>query len=105
MEIQTIIVKSEEKDLINGFMNEQLPDEIGWQHLMPVVEKIGSLNPDERVTHMYSVEINLNGTSIFPAIYTSETKWLIRNNSRNLLLNTYRSVVEFIKWYNENQKK
>lgn len=83
-------------------LNIYNPD-TSWDWLMPVVEKIGTLDKNERVSHMYSTEINPNGTTITPSMYTSETKWMIRHNSRNMLINTYKAVVEFIKWYNKQK--
>jgi len=76
-----------------------------WDWLMPVVEKIESLDPNENVTHTYTVEITGNGTTISPSVW-SGNRWMIRVNSRdNRLSNTYKAVVEFIKWYNSHQQK
>lgn len=76
-----------------------------WDWLMPVVEKIESLDYEERVTHTYTVEITGNGTSILPSIWTGK-RWLIRHNSRNRrLMNTYEAIIEFIERYNESGGK
>ena len=75
-----------------------------WDWLMPVVEKIESLDKNERVTHTYSVDITGNGTTIQPNMWSGE-RWMIRHNSRNnRLWNTWLSVIDFIKWYNKRKK-
>ena len=73
--------------------------------LIPVIKKIGKLDPSDRVTHMYSVEINGNGTSIYKSIYgKNEDRLIARNNSRdNWAWNTWLSCVDFVDWYNEKQ--
>lgn len=40
MEIQKIKIERERKRALDLFMGEILPNEIGWEILMPVVEKI-----------------------------------------------------------------
>lgn len=90
---------------IHGNGTDTLKFYSSWDWLMPVVEKIENLDQDKRVTHMYSVEISGNGTSIQPSIWGGD-RWLIRHNSNNNRLpNTYRSIVEFIVWYNKKQYK
>lgn len=72
--------------------------------LIPVIRKIGELEPSSRVTHMYSVEINGNGTTIYKSLYTGSDNIITRNNSRdNWAWNTWLCCVEFIDWYNKKQ--
>ncbi len=40
MEIQRIKIEGERKKALDSYMGEILPNEIGWEMLMPVVEKI-----------------------------------------------------------------
>ena len=75
-----------------------------WDWLMEVVEKIANLDSDDairyRMTHMYSVNITGNGTTIKPSMWAGD-KWMIRHNSYNRRLqNTYSAIVEFINFYN-----
>ena len=75
-----------------------------WDWLMEVVEKIENLDSDDaieyRMTHMYSVDITGNGTTIQPSIWSGD-RWMIRHNSYNRRLqNTYSAIVEFINFYN-----
>jgi hypothetical protein len=84
-----------------------LPFHRDWNYLMKVVEKIEDLDPNERVTHMYSIEITGNGTTISKNIWGAGEKNIIhRENSYNRrLINTWIAVVEFIKWHNNGKKK
>lgn len=65
-----------------------------WDWLMPVVEKIESLG--------YFVMIN-RWTSVYqgPA---HDRKELFTLSSESKILNTYRVIVKFIRWYNEQSK-
>lgn len=73
--------------------------------LLPVIERIGKLDPSNRVTHMYSVEINGNGTTIYKSLYTNHEDHIItRHNSRdNWVWNTWLCCIDFIDWYNKKQ--
>jgi hypothetical protein len=73
-----------------------------WNWLMEVVHKIESI---EVIGEVFNIQIDRNKTHILyaPANYPSE-KWfenLIIKESEDKLLNTYQSIIEFIKWYNE----
>lgn len=71
---------------------------ISWDWLMPVVEKIETLN--------YIVKIHQNICIIQACIMGDRTviSKQISNymESNTKLSNTYKAVVEFIKWYNKN---
>lgn len=76
-----------------------------WDWLMPVLEKIEDLDHNPSLTHTYRVDITGNGTTIQPNVWSGE-RWMIRRNSRNnRLWNTWLSIIQFIKWYNEKCKK
>jgi len=61
--------------------------DVSWSWLMPVVEKIESID--------YKVEITLTETEISGFEYCST---FYSNDSK--IHSTYTSVLEFIKWYN-----
>lgn len=79
---------------------DALPDYKGsWDDLMPVVEKIQDMG---YLVHMNNVSTNINnnggGTKLkkyFKGGYNS--------SHGNMKRRTYKAVVEFIKWYNENK--
>ena len=75
--------------------------------LLPVIEKIGLLDPNDRVTHMYQTEINGNGTTIYKTIYSSHEDHIItRHNSRdNWIWNTWLCCNDFIDWYEKKTMK
>ena len=106
MEIQPIIVKTQDKDLLERFIGEKLPNEIGWQHIMPVVEKIREIASYDKDKFSTYVVISFD-TKIYSGAYGGSkphsniyfNKTFRGNNSKEA---TYKAVVEFIKWYNEN---
>lgn len=73
-----------------------------WDQLWPVIEKIESLDKDERVSHTYSIEITGNGTTVYKNIYShGESNIIFRKNIKNeRRYCTWLVVIEFIKWYN-----
>ena len=73
-----------------------------WDWLMPVVEKIESIKTEEGG---YSVQIEDNECIIFTSQHQRELgHGLIEYNTPQAkLMATYKAVVEFIKWYNENK--
>lgn len=79
-----------------GYSRE--PDELefhsSWDWLMPVVEKIESLD--------YSVDIDRGWTTI--SDQTDRDGFvLIQQNSLIKIESVYSTIIEFIKWYNENK--
>jgi len=66
-----------------------------WDWLMPVVEQIEHLN--------YFVDIN-HWTSIYKAEWETRD-CIVTVIDGTKFKNTYKAVVEFIKWYNENKKQ
>jgi len=87
-------------DFKTSFTAEQTKFHKDWNWLMEVVDKIESLNDGA-----YDVNILKNGTEI---INYSETTIVISNvcniSYENKIEHTYSAVVEFIKWYNEQNK-
>jgi hypothetical protein len=76
-----------------------------WDWLMPVVEAIEALDPDDRVNCTYSVDITNRGTDIQPSIWGGNDRFLIRHNCYDRrLMNTYDAIVEFLKRYEELKK-
>jgi len=64
-----------------------------WNALMPVVEKIEEMNNTVRIQDVVCDISIIGGNSI--------SYW--RKESPKIL-NTWKAVVEFIKWHNENNK-
>ena len=87
MEIQRITLTKEEQQLIEQFIGESLPTKIGWQHFMPVVRKIVELSCNEDEECFISDEY----TSVLETIPLA------------VIEDSYKVVVEFIKWYNKNK--
>ena len=75
----------------SGRRHEHLLFDSSWEWLMPVVDKIEELE--------YFVHVLGDGC----IIYDGECPKIIRTGSRKEA--TYKAVVEFIKWYNENNEK
>lgn len=72
---------------------KDLKFDTSWDWLMPVVEKINSLNGvSYTIEGKCAMEIGRNGCRI--AFYTSDS----------MIETVYKAVVEFIKWYNEIKK-
>lgn len=73
-----------------------------WNWLMSVVEKIENLQ-DENNCAIYNVQIEQSFTEIIDN-HTSET--IIYNiDADSKIEAVYNTVIEFIKWYNEQNKK
>ena len=72
-------------------MNEEYPINIDFNWLMPVVEKIESLGHGVTVYRKgcHINDIGLRSTNGF--------------NHSSKIEQTYKAVVEFIKWYNQNK--
>ena len=92
-------------DFKTSFTLEQMKFNKDWNWIMQVVDKIESI---EVIGQVFNIQIDRNKTHILyaPANYSSE-KWfenLIIKESEDKLLNTYQAVVEFIKWYNQQNK-
>lgn len=92
------------KDEISTYYNDdienfQLVDEPkydeSWDWLMPVVEKIESLN---YTTSIYHLPRTLNTVKIFSAGAD-----VVGVNGETKMQSLYKAVVEFIKWYNDQK--
>ena len=80
---------------------KQLPKfHSNWNWLMSVVEKIENLQ-DENNCAIYNVQIEQSFTEIIDN-HTSET--IVEVDSNSKIEAVYQSCVEFIKWYNEQNK-
>lgn len=122
----------EENELIAKFMGKTIQPQVGtpefvrwngercdysyyevayhtsWDWLMPVVEKI--------CKHVYDKETIDGVNFIFTAhlrtfgMFSEDGKYMVRFNrmslheSENMIEATYHAVVEFIKWYNQQNK-
>ncbi len=94
--------------------DESLQYNTSWEWLMPVVEKIGNLKAVKHSGRLVRVTINIEnginvvisqmiGGSIANSYCHFQAK-LKGNKETTLIENVYHSVIEFIKWYNKNEK-
>lgn len=85
--------------------NFELKYHSSWDWLMPVVEKIESLKLNG---HRYYVEIRHESCEISVAINkganTNKIYSSLWQNHSSKIDAVYNAVVQFIKWYNENNK-
>ena len=90
----------------NNYPHRDLPFHRDWNMLMDVIAIIEDLDPNPRVTHMYSIEITGNGSTAYKNItYGDESRIIYRHNTHNnRLQNTFLVVVKFIEWYMEKEK-
>lgn len=107
MEIQTIKISEEDRKLLSDFYGEDLGNEIDFNRLMPVVEKIESLG--------YATKFRYEAFTSGPenAYHDIEIFSLNENNGYKRVAccmdripkikAVYKAVVEFIKWYNQNK--
>jgi hypothetical protein len=86
-------------DLNDGNCFDELLFDKSWDWLMPVVEKINSIVIDEVGTR---VTMRSNATLIERV---GEERWEAGPiiTGEGMLINTYKAVIEFIKWYNETK--
>lgn len=85
-----------------GYTTQLPPFDTSWDALMHVVEKIPTLNPDNG-RGWFEWEMSRGHCHIWGR--GSYDQLTIRNNGGTTLDATYKSVVEFIRWYNANQPK
>lgn len=85
---------------------------IDWSWLMPVVEKIAQHVYESYPDHNGYKEVIAHDRA-YPRTFgmiDSEGRWMVRINRMpleqedSLIKATYKAVVEFIKWYNQQQK-
>ena len=69
-----------------------------WNWLMKVVEKIESIKIE---TYKVRVDIYFNCCQIYPTHWDELIS--IYGNNETKLQTTYKAVIEFIKWYNEQK--
>jgi|SRR6478736_7922342 len=77
------------------YMFTELQYDKSWDWLMPVVEKIEQLLPDDSII---TIE---HKRCYIPTIYNEIT---IEGNADTKLRATYNAVIGFIRWYNKNIK-
>ena len=92
----------EERGLYNGYFIDELKYHEDWNWLMVVVEKIESLEIFDRMGRF-----NIN-TKNFDENYTSfitdKDEYFIQCEGDTKIEAVYNAVLEFIKWYNNQNK-
>jgi len=77
-----------------------------WNCIMPVIEKIESIKDDHH--GRFGVYINSNNCHIqstkFRSIETNQNYYFADYTLETKLLSTYQAIVEFIKWYNTQDR-
>ena len=86
------VLPIEERGLYNGYFIDALKYHEDWNWLMQVVEKIESLG--------YRIEI----VKHICRIYLSNKETIIISENTPKIEAVYNACVEFIKWYNEQNK-
>ena len=100
--------------LIAEFMNktfqfeEDLKYHSNWNSLMPVVEKIENLN--DLIVDKVWISINGRECGLWTyfdvkevlRIGTENNKFKVKNTSKSKIESTWRTVIDFIEWYNKN---
>lgn len=83
---------------INTYSLKRLQFHTSWDWLMPVLEKIPTLNPDKgRLWFEYQI------SRCHCRIYTNiSEEW--KNNGGTTHAAVYKTIVEFISWYNQNHQ-
>ena len=82
------------------YKGEELQFHSSWDWLMPVVEKIESINITDE--NYYAVNIRYDECCIESC---ADDYWIAHSlPNQSKLTSTYKATVEFIKWYNLNNK-
>jgi hypothetical protein len=90
----------DDEGVINGHRNTHLLFHESWSWLMPVVDKIESIE-DENRQAKYNVDI----LQCFVTIIENDTSEEIVDIDRdNKMTAVYEAVLEFIKWYNKQKQ-
>jgi len=85
---------------LNCFRKKELKYHSDWNWLIPVIEKIETLNnPTTPYNSSVSVNIYDNACEISYTGYHSGT--IVEINLGNKLKSTYEAVLKFIEWYNK----
>ena len=92
MDVSKIKITEQDRILVSKFMGEDYPEEIDFNWLMPMIEKIESLD------NVYQVQLNIGSNVTISS--DAENDFV---NYGNGILPAWETVVEFIQWYN-NQK-
>ena len=100
IEDHTTFVKSSIKDpiirtLVSKHISELQYHE-SWDWLMPVVEKIEAIE---------GIRFIIEKNRVLICSYGPEYFWNSGTTYDSKITTTYNAVVEFIKWYNENNKQ
>lgn len=82
------------------YHNDQLTYHTSWDKLMPVVEKIQSLNYGFSFKGLPAQD-GFGGHTIATFYQAMESR--TKHSSGSFIENVYSAVVEFIKWYNEQK--
>ena len=98
MEIQTIKIPESERELLFQFYGEDLGNEIDFNRLMPVVEKI---EKNGAVIDI-SFDIRTRCTILIVTKFVLKKKIYFEDNIA--IKATLKAVVEFIKWHNQHGK-
>ena len=107
MKIETVKITQEEAILLSYFMEENIFQQITFNDIMPVVEKIESIHNSHH--GYFGVYINSNSCSIqgtklhlslrdsnYGDVYMSDPNAILNTKLQSTVYN----VIEFIKWYN-----
>lgn len=92
-----IKIPSEERFQYNGWFAEDLQYHSDWNWLMPVVEKIEHIENADFVVYINVECCKITARETYPNLVIIET-------AKTKIEATYKAIVEFIKWYNQQKK-
>ena len=93
-----------------GYADGYLPQKIRWNDVMPVVDKVESIYDDFHGyfgVHIYSNACTIQGTKLrtdpenFHPAYLSDPNAILNTKIES----TWYNIVQFINWYNKNQRQ
>jgi hypothetical protein len=86
-------LNKEDKARIKHFFNEKLCYDTSWDWLMPVIEKIGEFQFDDKdYAHIRTFRKNMVRINRFSL-----------HQEKTLIKSAHNAVVEFINWYNKRR--
>ncbi len=89
MDIQKIKISEHDRIILSSFMGEDYPIEVDYNWLMPVVRRI--------------IEICTSEEEIDGAFESDQYTSILDIVPLAVIEDSYKVVIEFIKWYNENK--
>lgn len=81
-----------------GFLESQLKYDSSWDWLIPVVEKIESLNYSTAINYKFGIDLS------YQIVICQGDYFEFIQQAKEKITAVYKGVIEFIKWYNTQSK-